>query len=136
MPTFCLLVSFKSNLTQKVQPSQFIYRICRKRVTLSRYGSVLLFKVKFNSPSKHKSWPTAAVSYFCERFVCINEEGKARETYSRRQTVTGCSLKKHWQHGSDKDSNNTHFKLRVDETVIKGAILHVSIILYLKKQGL
>lgn len=59
----------------------------------------------------------------------MNEAGKSRETATRWQTITSCSLKKHGDHSPDKDSNNTLSKLRADGTVSKRTILHVSIIL-------
>lgn len=59
----------------------------------------------------------------------MNEAGKSRETVTRWQIITSCSLKKHGDHGPDKDSHNTLLKLRADGTVSKRTILHVLIIL-------
>lgn len=66
----------------------------------------------------------SAILFFCvcvcvQRFGCGKEAGESRKTETQQQTITSCSLKKDWKHGPDKDSNNTHLKLKSDGTVGK-----------------
>jgi len=53
----------------------------------------------------------------------VKEAEKSRESETRWQTITRHSLKKKWEHSADKESNNTHLKLRADGTASRRTIL-------------
>lgn len=96
----------------------------------SRNCSLVLLNAKSKFPPKtqKQSGQWLLFVIFCVK-IWLCEWSRKEQSATRWQTITSCSLKKHGDHGPDKDSNNTLSKLRVDGTVSKRTILHVSIIL-------